>query len=617
MKSLVFDIEANGLHPDLIHCMSYDEEGTVRSVYKYEDVKEVLESADVLIGHNIVSYDLPVLRKLAQVNPTARIVDTLALSWYLYPHLPRHGLADWGVTFGTAKVEIDDWEGLTREEYIHRCEVDVDINTQLWLRLWYCLKRLYGNEEDAWRLIDYLTFKMQCVEDQEAVGWKLDVKRCEKLLKKLVAEREEKVRALVLVMPKVAITVSKTRPKKCFKQDTSRSALGEAWFKLLEEHSLPEDYSGEVVVVKGYDEPNPGSSTQVKAWLHGLGWRPETFDYKRDKDTGKVRKVEQVRADYGEGKELCKSVKRLITTTNGVDVLEGLTILDHRIPMLNGMLNNVDENGIIRAGMGGFTNTLRLKHRVLVNLPGVDKLYGIDIRGCLICPEGYVLVGSDMSSLEDRTKQHYMWPHDPEYVREMQTPDFDPHINLAEFAGALTHDEVERHKSGEHPQKAIRRLYKTANYACVYGAGGPTVARGAGCTDREGTKLVEAYWKRNWSVNAIAEEQKVKTCGGQKWLFNPVSRLWYSLRHEKDRFSTLNQGTGVWCFDNWVKHVKSRKLPIVGQFHDEIIALVKEENKERAAGVMRWAIEQTNKELKLNRELDIDTQYGYNYAEIH
>jgi len=163
----------------------------------------------------------------------------------------------------------------------------------------------------------------------------------------------------------------------------------------------------------------------------------------------------------------------------------------------------------------------------------------------------------------------------------------------------------------------IRHTYKQANYSCVYGAGGATVARAAGISEREGNALVEAYWKRNWSVKAIAEDQLVKVCRRQKWLYNPVSRLWYSLRAEKDRFSTLNQGTGVWCFDTWVKYQRQKGLPQVGQFHDETINLVKEKNKDKAAEVLRWAIEETNKELKLNRELDIDVQFGINYSQIH
>jgi DNA polymerase I-like protein with 3'-5' exonuclease and polymerase domains len=164
---------------------------------------------------------------------------------------------------------------------------------------------------------------------------------------------------------------------------------------------------------------------------------------------------------------------------------------------------------------------------------------------------------------------------------------------------------------------ASRKTYKQVNYSCVYGAGGATVGRSAGVSAHKGGQLVEAYWKRNWSVKAIAEAQVVKVCGGTKWLYNPVSRFWYSLRHEKDRFSTLNQGTGVYCFDMWVMKVRSKGLPIIGQMHDEIIGLVRKGLRERATAVCKWAVGEVNKMLKLNRELDVDVQFGNSYAEIH
>ena len=69
----------------------------------------------------------------------------------------------------------------------------------------------------------------------------------------------------------------------------------------------------------------------------------------------------------------------------------------------------------------------------------------------------------------------------------------------------------------------------------------------------------DVYWQRNWSVKRVAEELTVKTVDGEMWLFNPVSELWYSLRYEKDRFSTLNQGTGVYCFDRWIWYILSKR----------------------------------------------------------
>ena len=164
---------------------------------------------------------------------------------------------------------------------------------------------------------------------------------------------------------------------------------------------------------------------------------------------------------------------------------------------------------------------------------------------------------------------------------------------------------------------AARKKGKATNYSATYGAGGATIARAADVPVHEGEQLHGAYWKLNWSIPAVADSLTVKTCKKQKWLYNPVSKLWYSLRHEKDRWSTLNQGTGVWCFDTWVKYQRQKGLPQIGQMHDETINLVKEENKEKAEKVLRWAINQTNKELNLNRELDIDVQFGINYAQIH
>lgn len=118
-------------------------------------------------------------------------------------------------------------------------------------------------------------------------------------------------------------------------------------------------------------------------------------------------------------------------------------------------------------------------------------------------------------------------------------------------------------------------------------------------------------------MKAIAEEQKVKQCNGRKWLFNPVSKFWYALRHDKDRFSTLNQGTGVFCFDTWVKHVKAGKVPIIGQFHDEIVCLVRKGKREKLTKFLHECMDKVNKELKLNRELDCSVDFGAAYSEIH
>jgi hypothetical protein len=129
--------------------------------------------------------------------------------------------------------------------------------------------------------------------------------------------------------------------------------------------------------------------------------------------------------------------------------------------------------------------------------------------------------------------------------------------------------------------------------------------------------LLEAYWERNWAVKQFAKEQQVKTLNKQMWVRNPVNGFWYSLRYEKDIFSTLNQSTGAYCFDQWVAHYLTKRPNIVGQFHDESINRIPVGEEEEHESVLRWAIEKVNEKLKLNIKLDIDVQFGIRYSNIH
>jgi hypothetical protein len=429
-------------------------------------------------------------------------------------------------------------------------------------------------------------------------------------------QKKIKMEELAQAMPEVEVFVTKTFPSKPFKKDGSKSVTGVRWDALCVAEGRPEGYRGEITYVSKYVPPNPGSHAQIKAWLFGLGWKPNHYKVVRDKETGDTRQIEQVASEYVKG-EVCDSVKKLFDKEPSLEALNGLSILSHRISILKGFLKNVDRNGYLQARINGFTSTLRVKHAEVVNLPGVDKAHGELIRGVLIAPEGMELCGSDMSSLEDRIKQHFMFPHDPEYVEEMSEEGYDPHLALAVSAGALTREQMEAHKRGDEDYGAIRKVYKSTNYACQYGAGGPTVARAAGVPVREGAKLVKAYWKKNWSIEAIAKEQETKECAGGVWMLNPVNGFWYSLRHEKDRFSALCQGTGAYAFDLWMKYTVKKRPQLTGSFHDECILTIKEGHRDGCTKLLKDAIGKVNDELNLNRTLDIDTQFGRDYSEIH
>ena len=619
MKIYVMDCEADGLLEDAtrIHCLAYwDAVSNISGSYTdYTDLRRLLLEADVLIAHNLVRYDIPVLEKLLDIKIKARLVDTLALSWYLFPERNVHGLDSWGDDFGVAKPIINDWQNLTQEEYIHRCTEDVKINVKLWKKQKAYLTKLYGDWDKAKKLIDYLTFKMDCAREQERSKWKLDKAYAEESLQKLTETKEAKLATLVAAMPKMPRTVQRTPPSKPFKKDGTLSVAGAKWKALLREHNLPENYTGEVTEILGYDEPNPNSHSQVKDWLYSLGWKPITFKFKKE-DDGTVRKIPQINLEHGGG--LCPSIARLMDASPQLISLDELGVVSHRISLLNGFLRDCTSNGYVAAEIAGLTNTLRFKHKTVVNLPKVSKPYGEEIRGALIADEGYELCGSDMAGLEDRLKQHFIYPYDPDYVNEMSNDDYDPHLSLALLAKEVTDEQVREYKSGTNKAiKPIRDIFKNGNYACQYGAGPARLALTADISLQKAEQVWKTYWEKNWAIKKVAEEQIVKTVNGQMWLFNPISHLWYSLRYEKDRFSTLIQGTASYVFDEWVKLFRLKRPQLTAQFHDEVVLQVKKGNREKATALLKNAIEELNNNLKLNRELGIDVQFGDRYSSIH
>ena len=608
----VFDIETDGLDPTKIHVLSWEDElGKIQHTHDYVAMRIFFEEATILIGHNIVRYDIPAVEKILGIKVTATLVDTLAVSWYINHTRPKHGLEGYGEYYNVKKPEITDWENLTKEEYAHRCNEDVKINVRLWRDLDIKLSKLYPDVNNKWDLLNYLTFKMQCAAEQEALKWKLDVDKANKYLAEWGDMKEDKIEQLAEAMPKRVLTKVQQRPKVMYKKDGELSSHGERFEELRKEYRQPENVQS-FVVKTGEVRGNPSSPEQVKDWLYSIGWVPRTFKFVRGSDD-QEKQIPQIRREG----ELCPSVKDLVSEDPAVSILDGLSVLSHRISVLKGMVDH-EVDGYVQATIAGMTNTLRFKHaKPLVNIPSVEKPYGKEIRGCITAPEGYTLCGADMTSLEDTTKRHYMKPLDPNYVAEMSKEGFDPHLDLAKHAGIITQEDIDKHNSGEKSLKSLRKNYKVVNYSATYGVGAAKLARETGMSKKEAQKLLDAFWSRNWSVQKVATTLRKRELFGGMWVQNPVSGFWYSLRSEKDRFSTLNQGTGVYCFDNWVKKCREKGIKTVGQFHDEIIALVKEGDQIETAMNMNYSIQELNEQLKLNVDLGVDAQFGKTYAEIH
>ncbi len=446
----VADFEANSLTPDKFYCMCYSEptrEANVKSATTYLKMIELLTNPDnTLIMHNGIMWDKPNLERVLGIKIQARIIDTLFLSWYLYPNRDVHGIESWGVEFGIPKPVVHDWENLPIETYVHRCSEDVKIGKMLWIKMQKYLARLYEvSVEDVYKLpiVNYLTFKAETASAARRRKWKLDRHLCESTLQTLYKAQEEKVEGLKAAMPKVTVYSKRNPPVKFFKKDGTYSTKGSQWLLLMQQLNLPADFRGEVRVPVGEEEPNPNSHPQIKDWLFSLGWDPATFKYERE-DDGSMRMIPQVR---NKDKFLCPSVLLLVEKEPAINLLDGLSVINHRISILEGFLKAIDEEGYVYADIQGLTNTLRFKHKVIVNLPGVDKAWGKEIRGSLkACDQAHELCGADMTALENLTGDHYISFYDRKYVEEKNTPGYDPHIEMCVMSGLITEEEEHFYK---------------------------------------------------------------------------------------------------------------------------------------------------------------------------
>lgn len=618
-----------------------------------DKLQSFLNREIILVMHNGICYDKNALKHFNYDISKVHFVDTLALSWYLDLNRDKHGLESYGEEFGVPKPEIKDWSELTQVDYDHRVKEDVKIQFHTYNKLKRMFEELYGEMSDyefcTHKVVKYLNFKMEQLSEQQNNKIKIDVEFAKEMVDNLQIEIDGKRDQLRSVMPKVPEYSKHTKPAKPFKKDGSLSAHGEKWKELCEKANVDFNYVGEIKVVKCYNEPNPASSTQMKDWLFSLGWIPETFKFVKDENG--ERQIPQVYLPQSGG-QICPSIERLAEEVDELNSLIGLSVAAHRKSCIQGFLDSLIVGEFIEAGAHGFTNTLRLKHRKpFVNLPSSRVVYGKEVRSCITAREGKVLIGADLSSLENRIKFNLQLPYDRKYVMSQMSDDFDPHLEIAKEGLLLTTAEVNFYKivkggfpvenypmfedlktllelSDEEKQVEIKRISKirgkgkNTNYACQYSAGGATVARTAGVDLKTGKSLVKAYKKLNWSIDKIAKSQTRKTVSHGMYQLNPFNGIWYHLKTEKDAFSTLVQGTGAYILDVWLKKQFDickdiKKFSLLATAHDEQILEVDYGLECEVSEIIKQAISKVNEAFKLEIPFGCDVQFGKTYADIH
>ena len=171
MAKYIFDVESDGLLPVItkLHCIVLKniEDNTVISCANHlgypsiETALDYISEADLLVGHNILKYDIPALAKLypdLKLKSTCQFYDTLVSSRLFWPELEpvdrakwshidskyigRHSLAAWGERLGVAKIKftentkkedktVNPWAHWTPEMSVY-CQQDVAVSDALY-----------------------------------------------------------------------------------------------------------------------------------------------------------------------------------------------------------------------------------------------------------------------------------------------------------------------------------------------------------------------------------------------------------------------------------------------------------------------------------------------------
>jgi DNA polymerase I len=452
LTTLVFDIETNGLLDELdrVHCLcikNLDTGEVISASSENLDIKDAvaqqLMKADVLIGHNIIKFDIPALQKVYPwFKPKAKLVDTLILARLIYPEIAnmdygmaekgqlpkkligRYSLEAFGYRIGEYKGDYkggwDQWS----QEMQDYCEQDIEVTTKLYHKL---MERKEKQEFSDY-CIELEHRVAEIIFRQEQNGFGFDMEKAERLYQELLMRRIELEKALTEMFPPWEV-------KTPFVPKVNNKTRGYVKGVMT--------YKVQVV------EFNPSSRHHIaKVLKEKHGWQPKEFT---EKGEPKVDDDVLASLEYPEAKLLAEYFliqKRLGQLVEGG---EGL-MKRERKGRIHG---EVITNGAV---------TGRMTHRKpnMAQVPANRSPYGERFRELFVPRAGWKLVGCDADALELRCLAHYMAKEDGGAYTEVV-------LSGKKELGTDMHS-VNCRAIGFDP-KTHRDMAKTWFYAFIYGAG--------------------------------------------------------------------------------------------------------------------------------------------------
>ena len=573
MSRYIFDLETNGLLDEVtkIHCI-VAANLTTRKLHKFstaagniEEGLQLLADAEELIGHNIMGYDLLVMKKLYPTwHTSAKLTDTLiqcrliwgnigevdATNQTLPPKLRgRHSLESWGYRLKCLKGDYGvnaDWETYSKE-MLQYCVQDVLVNVKLYDKI---ISKNYSQdamdlEHDIHRI---------CLE-QQTFGFPFDEEKAVSLYAKLSGRRDELKQIMVDTFEPNIIEL-KTKTK-----------------------TLPF---------------NPTSRQQIADRLQRRGWKPKAFT-----ESGQVIVNET-------------TLKEIEGSIPEASLLLEYLMLVKRVGQLaegkNGWLK-LSKNGRIHYS----TNTLgAITGRATASRPNVQQVpsdraeYGKECRELFYAPKGWELCGSDQSGIELRCLASYMAKWDKgEYAKIIL--DGDIHTTNMEALGLTD-----------------RSIAKTWAYGFLYGAGVEKLGNIVGKGKKEGSRLKAKFLEALPALKNLQDDVKkqaelgsVKGLDGRK----------IPVRHAHASLNTLLQSCAAVLAKRWVVifhqlckeqgYTHGVEFQQCAWVHDEIQILVKEGTGDVFGKLSQKAMRLTGDYYKFGVRLDAEYNIGRSWADTH
>lgn len=634
MQNVIFDVEADGLLDEVtkLHCLVLRDLDTNEVLSCTDDSPdyasireglEVLKGASRIYGHNILRYDLPVLRKLYPDFDVryekGRIFDTLVMTRLAYAHirdsdytraakgkLPAkligsHGLEAWGHRLGVYKGEYTEWckaNGIEdpwthwRPEMQAYCEQDTEVNRAV-------IQMLRASDIPSEALFAELELAAY-LSQQERNGWPFDMEVAAELHAELSQRKHELEQELKGLFGSWYVPVKEFTPK------VNNRKLGYV--------------AGAPVTQIKLVEFNPASRNHIADRLQKVyGWQPTVFT-----PSGQPQVDESTLAGL---------------TFPGVDKLQEYLLVDKRLGQLtNGKeawLNHATKSGWEGGRLTGMphvhhsignvavTHRHRHSHPNVGQVPSVEAAYGVQCRSCWTVPPGWKLVGADASGLELRCLAHYVARWDG-----------------GEYGEAILNGDKEKgtdiHSMNAKALGLSRSDAKTWIYAWLYGAGNPKLgsishpeadeATQAKIGERQKRRFLKALPALKYLQDAVRKAAK-----NDGYVRLPDKRRAY-IRHQHAALNTLLQGAGAIICKHWIVEFNRRLMErfdtphgggweyawaAVGWIHDEVQVAVREEYAEEVATILVESIRAMTEKFSWRVPLDGEAQIGDNWSMTH